>query len=657
MPIERSEKCSDKNPWNMACHDRLRAIYESIPLTESEKHFHEAWYSSLQNLHDTRYQSKENYGDLYANFMRDFKVYVETELQNENNNNLAKLKEVFNAIYMGTNPLPHFAEKKRSTLSPQPESSAGITPARSPMISPQPSPQASPYLQPRQGPALQNLGTLDPENNGKYTPRKSGSMLNLARESTADFVDFQDGTNMPHLVVHQFSGTKNNAYVEIRIAMQTELIDKKARINPLFRAWIQYCKNPDVITHVYFCHANYKRKNYEGRRETKLTQALIDFGNEAGVQHKCAVIVLPSAHGIMSQKKIFETGRDTAVYKLFNSLRRVLINTDQNTVMRHDFAVSDYMKTYLCGNPDQYNQKIIELLKKSFEKFGFPDVENKNIFISTAEAQAIFFYFINNEFKNFVLKTVSEKAANKIITHNSTCKHDIDRGWSASLYFNLIGSLENKNPITEKSFTESIHAAAQMVKGRDMNSKFLTLWNAIHYYIENKDNNKTTIPDWLIDWRDLHCPKHRRAEIFERAFNEAELKIQNNRFRPDNTRIPDFFDSCSNAVNIAKDCMSVLPSNKLIQVVRQTGRLAQEQDKAKQVIIAKKLEELALKLQNRNPTFDLLVVFIKRMIQAINGILKKNTSEQTSRASFFQPRHGVIGPIKKAIRAYQEAKA
>lgn len=652
MPIERSEKCSDKNPWNMACHDRLRAIYESIPLTESKKDFNEAWYLSLQNLHDTRYQSKENYGDLYANFMLDFKVHVETELQDENNN-LDSLKTVFSAIYAGTNPLPHFAEKKRSTLSPQPESSAGITPARSPTISPQPSPQASPYLQPRQGPALQNLGMLDSEDNGKYTPRKSGSMLNLARENTADFVDFQDGTNMPHLVVHEFAGTKNNAYVEIRIAMQAELIDKKASMNPLFRAWIQYCKEPGAITHVYFCHADYQRKNYEGRRETKLTQALIDFGNEASVKNKCAVIVLPSAHGIMLQKKIFETGKNTAVYKLFNSFLRVSINANQNTVMRHDFVVSDDVKNYLCGDIKKYNQKITELLKKSFEKFGFSDVENKNTLISIAEAQAIFFDFINNEFKNFVLSTVSEKNEKKEITHNSTCKHDIDRGWSASLYFNLISSLENKNPITEKSFTESIHAAAQMVKGRDMNSKFLTLWNAIHYYIENKDNNKTTIPDWLIDWRDLNCPKKRREEIFGKAFFEATLKIQASRLNLDNTRSQIFFELSDNTVNGAKGCMSILPSNKLIQVVRQTGRLAQEQDKAKQVIIAKKLKELALKLQNRNPKFDLLVVFIKRMLQAINGMLKKNTSEKISHASFFRPRNDVIGPIKTIINAPQ----
>ncbi len=258
---------------------------------------------------------------------------------------------------------------------------------------------------------------------------------------------------------------------EIRCGTQAQRHDGKTRVSPLFEMWCAKQNSfSGTITHVYFNNLARDRGRFSfARHETVLTNELHRLEQR---QPHIAVITLPADGGLLSVG-----GLAQSKHFLMQDTKKLILDIAANN--GQDFCISKNVKQLLYGEDsrgysfEQEKEKLIELLNKSISALGLGRKAN----LTVRERQALYFHFIKFELTNFILEKLQPKS------FNISCKDGIDRAGVASIYYNLVKSIELRNPLAEEEFLRGLHGAAVMVKARSVNFHIKVLWNAVDQYI------------------------------------------------------------------------------------------------------------------------------------------------------------------------------
>lgn len=314
---------------------------------------------------------------------------------------------------------------------------------------------------------------------------------------------------------------------QIRLGTQAVRNEGEVGVNQLFKTFLEVQKAEKPfggITHVYF---NFLKRDKdvsdihidrlsERNIECKLTAALEALESR---HSNIAVITLPADGGLMNKEDcldgvVHQTGkkviRKTEVEQEF-----INIALNGGTLPIKDFYISKNIRSQAKLDDD----KIRDLINATFKTL---KLNTSNL--SPANRQAVWFHFTKYELPNYLINQLKPE------TMNCSCKDGIDRGGVASVYFNLLTSFESGNRrMTMDEFNREIHAPPAMVKGRGMNHHLNLLWNAVDAYVEANYRGFMGDPDkrWLIEWRDLNCPKARCSELLKRNLVHIEHNNSN----------------------------------------------------------------------------------------------------------------------------------
>jgi hypothetical protein len=340
----------------------------------------------------------------------------------------------------------------------------------------------------------------------KITPHEQDSLFKRLHFLFSSTLKSQSATNLASIRTYDYQ-TKNSPK-EYRFGTQGQYHYNKARISPLFEAWLDISeserrelalarkrpKGATVIGHIYFNNLALERDSIEGRKENKLTNKLHTLEED---HPNIAVITLPSDKGLMSCHLIFGHRKTYTYHDAYQEMFNLVIGKE-STIKPRDFYISARIKNMVYGGSMGEVKIVKELLKKSFKKFGFTEFHH----LSPADRQAVYFHFIKYELTNHIIEKL------KPDSFNMTCKDAIDRGAVSSAYYNLLKSLETDKPLSKDEFYRSLHAASTLVKGRGMNHHSKLIWNTIDAYIrsQEKQNNQLNKTPWLKEWRDAHTP-------------------------------------------------------------------------------------------------------------------------------------------------------
>lgn len=448
---------------NLSTHEQTSPPTETIP----EKRL-------LQLLEKTQnYDEKTAYGNLYTQFLTE----VETTITTLENREFKK--QLLNAIFINDSKLLEFTAEHALQPVLSQQSNLSFTSIESSVTT--------------------YLNTNQKTKRNKTTPQNAGSSVGRATSSIGS-TDPSKTTSIRTVRTYQYKADKKLP-TEIRMGMQAiysrkegSLVSTEAKINPLFDAWTEAQQNekePEKITHVYFNLLGLDRTGYEGEREKALTNAL---NNQA--YPNIAIITLPADKGLLDKSFHLDHKQSASASDMLQTMIDIAMGNPRDDLKTKDLHISTAIQEKLFKNSNK-KEALTKLIKKSFKRIlGIDDPEQTTTPYSKAELQAVYFHFMKFELPNFILTKL------KPLTFNMSCKDGIDRGGVASLYYNLMKSIELKNPLTQDEFEKGLHAGAIMVKGRGVNHHSAIIWNAINNYLQNHPHT----PDWLKKWRDDFAP-------------------------------------------------------------------------------------------------------------------------------------------------------
>lgn len=357
------------------------------------------------------------------------------------------------------------------------------------------------------------------------TPQNESSTFERAKAFWGSEYHPMERTSIPSLLDTPW--LKN--VKQIRLGTQAIRENNTSSVNPLFKKFLQSQKHSDApkkITHIYFNLLNYDKekkimdsvslRNVEASYTAQLIALEKNHPN-------VAVITLPASCAILNKNDSLDVTLQPKKPILAADVQAAFLDIiDGKGKGITDFYISDSVRNRLDA------QEIKNRLTKSFEALG---VKCFNDEITPAHRQAIWFHFMKFEFPDYLISTLQPESM------STCCKDGIDRGGIASAYFNLLKSFEPNSccPMTENQFHSLIQAPSAMVKSRGLNSHNLNLlWNVIDAYVQANylELMKNPSHQWLIEWRDLHCPKKRSSELLQRNLalmkkhspNDANLK-------------------------------------------------------------------------------------------------------------------------------------
>ena len=327
-----------------------------------------------------------------------------------------------------------------------------------------------------------------------FTPKDMGSYVGrLVALLSSNFKPMLT-TSIPSTRNYNYTSQNPQYPQELRFGTQAQRHEDEVRVSPLFEEWLRVHQHEDKIKHVYFNLLGADRTDFEGKKETAMTEALTNLEQN---HTNIAVITLPADKGLMEAKAYQDREQNISASSAFEEMKEIVLGTSKLPIK--DFYVSDQikLKLYAAGKEEE---KVQELLVKSFKKMGIEP--NQDTQLSTAQRQAVWFDFCKYEFPNFVLKKLQPS------TWNASCKDAIDRGGVASSYLNLMRSFESPSPMSRDEFEQSLHAAAAVVKGRGLNHHYEMIWNAVDHYVDANFERLAEEPNkhWLIHWRNDNTP-------------------------------------------------------------------------------------------------------------------------------------------------------
>lgn len=328
----------------------------------------------------------------------------------------------------------------------------------------------------------------------------------------------------------------NKDLKQIRMGTQAIREAGESYVSPLFEKFIQSQvdqHDPEKITHLYI---NSLKRDIGSSNIQKIDERTIEakFTKELEALEKkhtnIAVITLPSDGGYMSKKDALDctfhvnSKKKNQIGPQLDEFLKIAMESDEAKNGVKDFHISQKIR-----DKAEINEKLMKtLLDKSAQAVGISTTKPFAL-ISPAQRQAIWFHFIKYELPNYLISKLEPK------TMNCSCKDGIDRGGVASAYFNLMKSFEKASlqAMTQDEFNRELHAGPTVVKGRGMNHHINLIWNAVDAYVESnyKALSQNNDQKWLIEWRDLNCPKERASDLFERNLKnldhfEAEPEIK-----------------------------------------------------------------------------------------------------------------------------------
>lgn len=385
----------------------------------------------------------------------------------------------------------------------------------------------------------------------QITPQQLGSLLGRARTFFDAVIrgEFkpQLSTSMASIRRYDYTNIFRQLPNELRFGTQGEFHQGRARVSPLFEAWLRvtygdYAQIPSanlpssttvvaaaaaaaatvaspasaidpVLStssqlsssvestflsgsgvvqaeeartrpYIYINNLGLDRDSIEGRMERELTLALHDLE----LRHpQIAVITLPADKGLLDLSSLNKHQKEMTYDGAF--WRMLDVAMDRSSEKVKDFYISGKMRGILFGDDlDNQKSRFESLLINSFSKLGFKPGDK----LTPAEFHAVYFHFIKFELTNYILTKLNPDA------FNISCKDAIDRGGVSSAYYNLVKSIEMGSPMSKEEFLRALHAAPALVKGRAINHHAKAIWNALNQYVQYAD--KSTIPTWLPAW-------------------------------------------------------------------------------------------------------------------------------------------------------------
>lgn len=354
--------------------------------------------------------------------------------------------------------------------------------------------------------------------------REETNIVRLQNMFASDFRPMAN-TSIPHVRYTPWL----DRVKQIRMGTQAELIKGNARPLPSFEAFLRGAQDKDKITHLYFNLLRRDQGSFERNKEAAMTGAL--DGLES-FHPNCAVITLPADGGYMKKEDAIDNhislneNKNISYPLQMAEFLRVAMEQEEAKNGVKDFHISDRIreKVGLKRKDDPLaEEQMRKLLEDSASAVGIPD---DALSISPAQRQAIWFHFTKYALPNYLIQKLEPK------TLNFSCKDGIDRGGVASAYYNLIKSFEEHSTrtMTQEEFNRELHAPPTMVKGRGMNHHLSLIWNAVNAYVEANYEKllQDTQRKWLIEWRDLNCPKQRADEVLNNNLVHLNAVFSNN---------------------------------------------------------------------------------------------------------------------------------
>lgn len=542
---------NDDQLWNINAFEYLRNVYLAIIVIPQQGEIFRN-FPSLQYLKSELEKNKDNsgnvkgvddypYGDLYSGFLTKFQGELEKALSLGNKERIQAVATVIDKIYRNQN-----TALERTAV----------------MVSSKLGNRAS-HTSHAAEKSITNIlkGTPKPQRKhvNKISPTTEGSAAGLLRSNFSALVTggFSPQLGVNLAMVRDYDYKKFGEFAEeLRICTQAESMSNGYRVNPLFEAWVlshdadfhrqknaagsssvaiaalaaeggkdvsmaidqaestasiagilaesnaalipeggkesrMRVKQSD-IWHVYINNLGRDRDDREGfgqgGMEKRLTKTLEEFEQtHPGV----VVITLPADKGLLDQHKLSSTEPRVNATVAFNQMLDVAMGNSNEKIK--DFYISQKAKNIIYGNSDKEKEILTNLLLKSFNACGVTDFHSS---ITPSQFHAIYFHFIKYELTNYILNQIKPES------FNISCKDAIDRGGAASAYYNLIKSIEVRNPMSEDEFFRAIHAAPAIAKGRGMNRHAQALWNAVNEYVKASKANKNAppLPSWLPAW-------------------------------------------------------------------------------------------------------------------------------------------------------------
>ena len=127
---------------------------------------------------------------------------------------------------------------------------------------------------------------------------------------------------------------------------------------------------------------------------------------------------------------------------------------------------------------NRVRKKVQKLMEISFDRVMGTRVSVPD----EMELSAIWFDFIKFQLTNFIIDKLTPDS------WNFTCKDGIDRARVHSIYYNLFRDNAQASKLTQENMQQILHAASNMVKGRDMNEHQYALLSTVRL-IANSGNN------------------------------------------------------------------------------------------------------------------------------------------------------------------------
>lgn len=460
---------------NLNCWEYLRILAVVVPDRELPIDSKYDFLRELSNYFSDHpaYDSQTPYGDMYTSFLS----RLEDVLERDNEfNPLGLLDEFIIHVFVNPNSSLLRSELAIRKVLEKPDLS---------------------HTQHGEKAIGRRLTGIFHKQKNETTPEKAGSLMGrLSSAATPNFKPMLT-TSMVSVRTYTYCQLGRN---ELRMGTMAQRHKGDPRVSPLFLAWLDILKfrrrrNDPQIVHIYFNNLPRDREGMEGEREVALTNVLEQLNTMEDTP--IAVVTLPADQGLMSRKSYRNHQCVKSRDEYFELFSNVALGTDKSEKI-HDFYISENIDKLLFDKPKMKAHLIKELLHLSFEKLGF----SRNVPMSEAQAQAVYFHFIKYELPNYMIETL------KPASFNFSCKDGIDRGGVSSAYYNLMKSIELNNPMTQEEFNQALHAAPALVKGRGINDHIRLIWNAIDTCIESHAENKMHFPDWLIAWRTKHAPPH-----------------------------------------------------------------------------------------------------------------------------------------------------
>lgn len=337
------------------------------------------------------------------------------------------------------------------------------------------------------------------------TPQTKGDQLSLITDFLSADYKPQYDTSIPVIINYKYQNFTPGLPTQIRMGTQGQRSNSIPHVSPTFIKWLHHqSKNhPDKkIAHIYFNNLGRDRHDTEGAKEKVLTEQLEALNN----LQRIAVITFPADKGYFRHKHVFDQtpflDKSTIRQNILNMLMGI---KSENEI--HDFFIPQKIKDILFDGYDEKNEWL-RLIAISFEKMGL-NLYQEDDNLSYEQFQAFLFHLIKFEITNLIIQRV------RPATFNISCKDGIDRAASASLYYNLLASLQTSFPMSEYEFERDLHAPATMVKGRAMNGHKDRLWSAINLYVNTNFLQLDRTCPWLIKWRDINAPSQRFNEIYQ----------------------------------------------------------------------------------------------------------------------------------------------